>query len=172
MVVFRPEASQQEVRDAVDRAVDERGAAAIKFCDQPEHFMTYKPGAKVMSTMQLEAAVDQAIRRGMPTTLHNVTAAGFRQGIKAGVTSLAHLPFDSELGEEDASLLLDSHTHIEPTLSVGYFMSYNLKRNPLSGHPEIERLQHFREQGYRRDCGRNLAARTAGIEIGAAHLPQ
>jgi len=111
--------------------------------------MTYKPGAKVMSTRQLEAVVDQAIRRGMPTTLHNVTAAGFRQGIKAGVTSLAHLPFDSELGEKDASLLLHSQTHIEPTLSVGYFMSYNLKGNPDSGHPEIERLQHFREQGYR-----------------------
>jgi predicted amidohydrolase YtcJ len=45
VVTFRPEASQQEVRDAVDRAIDERGAAAIKFCDQLEHFMTYKPGA-------------------------------------------------------------------------------------------------------------------------------
>ena len=38
-------AGEQEIRDAVDRAVDERGAAAIKLCDQPEHFMTYKPGA-------------------------------------------------------------------------------------------------------------------------------
>ena len=149
VVAFRPQASSQEVRDAVDRAVDERGAASIKFCDQPEHFMTYKPGAKVMSYNQLEAAIDQSIRRGMPTTLHNVTAAGFRQGIKAGVTSLAHLPFDSELVEEDASLLLHSQTHIEPTLSVGYFMSYNLKRSPLSNNPEIERLQHFREQSYR-----------------------
>ncbi len=149
VVVFRPEASPQEVRDAVDRAVDERGAAAIKFCDQREHFMTYKPGAKVMSSEQLAAAVDQANRRGMPTTLHNVTVDGFRQGVKAGVGSLAHLPFDGKLGEEDAALLLQSHTHIEPTLSVGYFMSYSLKGSPVSGHPEIQRLDRFREQGYR-----------------------
>jgi hypothetical protein len=45
---FKPDACPQEIRDAVDRAIDERGAAAIKFCDQLEHFMTYKPGAKVM----------------------------------------------------------------------------------------------------------------------------
>lgn len=148
VVVFRPEASSQEVRDAVDRAVDERGAAAIKFCDQPEHFMTYKPGAKVMSNEQLAAAVDQASRRGMPTTMHNVTVAGFRQGVKVGVNSLAHLPLDSELIEADLDLLLNSHTYIEPTLSVGYFMSYNLKGSPVSGHPEIQRLDHFRDQGY------------------------
>jgi imidazolonepropionase-like amidohydrolase len=149
VVAFRPDAGAQEVRDAVDRAVDERGAAAIKFCDQPEHFMSYKPGAKVISDEQLAVAVDQAVRRGMPTTMHNVTVAGFRQGVKAGVHSLAHLPFDSELTRSDADLLLNSHTHIEPTLSVGYFMSYSLKGSPVAGHPEIQRLDRFREQGYR-----------------------
>lgn len=149
VVAFRPGAGAQEVRDAVDRAVDERGAAAIKFCDQPEQFMTYKPGASVMSAEQLAAAVDQAVRRGMPTTLHNVTVAGFRQGVQAGVSSLAHLPFDGELTEADAALLLKSRTHIEPTLSVGYFMSYSLKGSPAAGHPEIKRLDGFREQGYR-----------------------
>jgi imidazolonepropionase-like amidohydrolase len=149
VVTFRQGAGVQEVRDAVDRAVDERGAAAIKFCDQPEHFMTYKPGAQVMTDAQLAAAVDQAVRRGMPTTMHNVTAAGFRQGVKAGVRSLAHLPFDGELVEADAVLLQNSHTYIEPTLSVGYFMSYSLKGSPVAGHPEIQRLDRFREQGYR-----------------------
>jgi imidazolonepropionase-like amidohydrolase len=149
VVAFRPDASLQEIRDAVDRAVDERGAAAIKFCDQHEHFMTYKPGAKVMTDQQLGAALDQSVRRGMPTTMHNVTVTGFRQGVKAGVTSLAHLPFDSCLDDADAALLLSSHTYIEPTLSVGYFMSYSMKGSPVSGHPEIQRLDRFREQGYR-----------------------
>jgi imidazolonepropionase-like amidohydrolase len=150
VVTFRPEAGPQEVREAVDRAVDERGASAIKLCDQLEHFMSFKPGARVMTPQQLAAAVDQAARRGMPTTMHNVTVAGFRQGVKAGVVSLAHVPFDGDLTEADAALLLDSQTHIEPTLSVGYFMSYSLKGSPVSGHPEILRLDHFREQGYRR----------------------
>ena len=149
VVTFRPEAGPPEVRDAVDRAVDERGADAIKFCDQHEHFMTYKPGAQVMTDRQLDAAVDQGSRRGMPTTMHNVTVAGFRQGARVGVGSLAHLPFDGELSEADADLLLRSHTHIEPTLSVGYFMSYSLKGSPVAGHPEIRRLDGFREQGYR-----------------------
>ena len=149
VVAFRPDANPQEVRDAVDRAVDERGATAIKFCDQHEHFMTYKPGAKVMTDAQLAAAVDQAVRRKMPTTMHNVTVAGFRQGVKAGVNSLAHLPFDGELTEADVDLLRGSRTHIEPTLSVGYFMSYSLKGSPVAGHPEIQRLDRFREQGYR-----------------------
>ena len=149
VVAFRPDASLQEVRDAVNRAVDERGAEVIKFCDQHEHFMTFKPGARIMSAEQLDAAVDQAIKRGMPTTMHNVTVDGFRQGIKAGVNSLAHLPFDGELTDADAGLLLNSYTHIEPTLSVGYFMSYSLKGSPLAGHPEIQRLDRFRDQGYR-----------------------
>ena len=149
VVAFRPDAGLQEVRDAVDRAVDERGAAAIKFCDQLEHFMSFKPGARVMSAEQLAAAVDQAVRRGMPTTMHNVTVAGFRQGVKAGVKSLAHLPFDGDLGDVDADLLMNSQTYIEPTLSVGYFMSYSMKGSPLAGHPEIQRLDRFRESGYR-----------------------
>lgn len=149
VVAFRPDASLQEVRAAVDRAVDERGATAIKFCDQPEHFMNYKPGAKVMSNEQLEAAVDQAARRGMPTTMHNVTAAGFRAGIKAGVGSFAHLPLDDELEHADATLLRNSKTYVEPTLSVGYFMSYNIKGSPFRGHPELQRLDRFRDQTYR-----------------------
>jgi hypothetical protein len=89
VVPFRPDAGSQEVRDAVDRAFDERGGAAIKFCDQPEHFLSYKPGASIITDQQLEAAVDLAGRRGVPTTMHNVTVAGFRRGVKAEVTSLA-----------------------------------------------------------------------------------
>jgi imidazolonepropionase-like amidohydrolase len=149
VVAFRPGASIQEVRDAVDRAVDERGAAAIKFCDQPEHFMSYKPGAKVMSDEQLEVAVDQAIRRGKPTTMHNVTVSGFRQGINAGIGSFAHLPLDRELDEADATFFQKSSTYLEPTVSLCYFMSYSMKGSPFEGHSDLQRLNRFREQDYR-----------------------
>lgn len=147
-VIFPLEASPQQVRDAVNRAVDERGAVAIKLCDQPEHFITFKPGAKVMTFEQLEAAVDQANKRGMPTTMHNVTVKGFRQGIQAGLTSLAHIPIDSELEEADATLLQRSHTYIEPTLTVCYFVSYSIKGNAFEGHPEIQRVDVYRDQSY------------------------
>jgi len=149
VVGLRLNATEQEVRDAVDRAVDERGADAVKFCDQPEHFMTYKPGARIMSDRQFSAAIDQSIRRGVPTTLHNVTTAGFRQGVAAGVNSLAHLPFDDKLIDSDAELLLKSRTHIEPTLSVGYSMSYSMKKSKYAGDPEIQRLDLIREKTYR-----------------------
>ena len=148
VVAFRPNASPQEVRDAVNRAIDERGATTIKLCDQHEHFMTYAPGAAVLTSAQLEAAVDQARRRGIPTTIHNVTVSGFRQAVKAGITSLAHLPLDGELTQEDVTLLLDTNTSIEPTLTVGYFMSYSMKNSPVSGHPEIQRLDQWRETSY------------------------
>jgi imidazolonepropionase-like amidohydrolase len=148
VVSFRPGANEGEVRAAVDRAIDERGAAAIKLCDQPEHFMTYKPGAQVMTFEQLAAAADQARKRGIPTTMHNVTAAGFRHGVKAGLNSMAHLPLDGELTESDVDLLLESPTCIEPTLSVGYFMSYSVKGSPFSGHSELLRLDRFRAQTY------------------------
>ena len=88
-----------------------------------------------MTPAQLAVAIDQAARRGMPTTMHNVTVAGFRDGIRAGVGSLAHLPFDAPLDEADAGLLLDLPTYIEPTLSVGYFMSYSLKGSPMRRRP-------------------------------------
>ncbi len=148
-VVFPPGASLQQVRDAVDRAIDERGAMAIKFCDQPEHFITYKPGAQVISAAQLAAAADQAAKRGLPTTMHNVTVDGFRMGLQAGLTSLAHIPIDHELGEADAVLFQGSPTFIEPTVTVGYFIGYNVKGSRVFGHPDFKRLDEYREHSYR-----------------------
>ncbi|RPI26634.1 MAG: hypothetical protein EHM70_18735, partial [Chloroflexota bacterium] len=147
-VVFRKGASPQEVRDAVDRAIFERGAEMIKFCDQPEHFMSYKPGAVVMTWPPLEAAADQARKRGIPTTIHNVTAEGFRQSLRAGVDSLAHLPIDQELTGEDLALFAASHTSIEPTLTVGFYYCWSMIGNPWRDHPEIQRLDGFRDSVY------------------------
>lgn len=148
VVVFRRDASLQKVRQAVDRAIDERGAEMIKFCDQPEKFISYKPGASVMTQVQLEAAVDQARKRGIPTTIHNVTVEGFRQSLRAGMTSLAHVPFDQELAEVDLKLFADAETIIEPTLTVGYYYSWRMKGNPWRDHPEIKRLDGFRDSTY------------------------
>lgn len=147
-VVFRPEANVQEVRQAVDRAVDERSAEMIKFCDQPEQFMSYKPGAAVMTQAQLEAAADQARKRGIPITIHNVTVAGFRQSLQAGMTSLAHIPIDRELDDADLRLFADSDTFVEPTLTVGFYYCWSMKGNPWHDHPEIKWLDGFREPTY------------------------
>jgi imidazolonepropionase-like amidohydrolase len=147
-VVFRRDATTQEVRQAVDRAIDERGAEMIKFCDQPEQFMTYKPGASVMSQAQMDAAVDQARKRGAPTTIHNVTVEGFRQSLQAGMTALAHLPFDQDLTEADLKLFAEAQTMIEPTLTVGYYYSWKMKGNRWREDPEITRLDGLRQTTY------------------------
>jgi len=91
------------------------------------------------------AASGQARRRGLPSTMHNVTVAGFRHGIEAGIDSLAHLPMDGALTEADAARLLESATYVKPTVTVGYYMSYRMKGSPFAGHPEIARLDPLRD---------------------------
>ena len=147
-VVFRRDAGVQEVRQAVDRAIDERGAEMIKFCDQRVNFISYKPGATVMTQAQLEAAVDQARKRGLATTIHNVTVEGFRQSLRAGMTSTAHVPFDQELTETDLKLFAVAQTLIEPTLTVAYYYSWRMKGDRWSDDPEIKRLDGLRDSTY------------------------
>ena len=148
VVTFSPGASTQEVRDAVDRAIAERGAETIKFCDQPEHILSYKPGAAVITREQLEAAADQARKRRVHTTIHNVTVDGFRQAVGAGVQSLAHLPIDGELSDADVNAFLQSGISLEPTLTVGYYFSWKIAGNRWRDDPEMTRMDTFREKTY------------------------
>lgn len=150
VIAMRPDATPQDFRDAVDRAIDQRGARTIKLCDQPEHFLSYEPGAPLMSATQFDAVADQARRRGVPTTMHNVTAAGFRDGVRAGLTSLAHIPLDALLDDADIDAFMAGRTMFEPTLSLVYFLCYHLRGSRLCGHPEIDRLDRFRDGTYER----------------------
>jgi imidazolonepropionase-like amidohydrolase len=178
VVTFRRNASVKEVRGAVDRAIDERGAEMIKFCDQPEHFMSYKPGASVMTAVQLEAAVDQARKRGIPTTIHNVTIEGFRQSLQGGVTSLAHIPFDQELADADLKIFSEAETFVEPTLTVGYYFSWRMKGNSWCDNPEIERLDVLRDSTYQTiveeswlpELRKNLAAQPEALKQGTMKI--
>jgi hypothetical protein len=149
----------------------------IKFCDQPEHLMSYKPGASVMTAVQLGAAVDQARKRGIPTTIHNVTTAGFRQSLQAGVNSLAHIPFDQELTDADLKLFSDAGTFVEPTLTVGYYLSWRMKGNPWCDDAysdEIERLDVWRDSTYQTimeeswlpEVQKNIAAQPEALKEG------
>lgn len=150
VITVSRDATQQDIRDAVDRAVDERGAQAIKLCDQPEHFLSYLPGAPLLSQAQLDAAVDQARLRGVPATMHNVTAAGFRKAVRAGMTSTAHIPLDAVLDQADIGTFMAGRTMFEPTLSLIYFLCYHLQGSRLCGDPEIDRLDAFRSPTYER----------------------
>jgi imidazolonepropionase-like amidohydrolase len=148
IVVFPAGAGPQRVRDAVDRAVDERGAECIKFYDQREKKITYRPGAVVMDQGQLEAAADRARRRGLPCTMHHTTVEGFRKGVRAGVKSLVHLPFDEKLTADDVRLFMASGCGLEPTFSVAYGYARAVAGGPRLDESRMQRLENFRKRTY------------------------
>jgi hypothetical protein len=149
IVVFPAGAGPQRVRDAVDRAVDERGADCIKFYDQREKKISYAPGAVVMDAGQLEAAADRARSRGLPCTMHHTTVEGFRKGVKAGVKSLVHLPFDGKLTADDVRLFVASGCGLEPTFTVAYGYARAVGGGPRLDEARMRRLEDFRKRTYR-----------------------
>jgi imidazolonepropionase-like amidohydrolase len=148
IVAFPADASEQQVRDAVDRAIDERGAEYIKLYDQEELIPSYKPGAVMMNDAQLQDAADQARRRGVRSTLHHATVASFRRGVTAGVSTLAHLPCDGLLTADDVRACVDAGCVIEPTLTVAYYMAWNTRSMPWHDRPRAIQLSEFRERTF------------------------
>lgn len=151
VIVFPMEAGESAVRDAVNKAIDIRGAKYIKFCDQKEKGFSYKPGASVISQNQLCAAVDQARKRRVVTTIHNVSVEGFRKAVKAGVTSIAHIPKDAELCDRDIKEFIDSGIMLEPTLTAPYYYSWNIPGRKGFNHPELLRLTKFRKESFNKN---------------------
>ena len=146
-VVFDLEADVQAVREAVDRAIDERGADLIKVGESLEESLLNSNPIK-MSVEQLAAITDQARKRGVQSTIHSVSVDTFRRALKAGFSSLAHMARDGNLTREDVDLCLNSDSMIEPTLSVGYDMSWKLKGDPHQADPNLEKLHEFRTKTY------------------------
>jgi len=148
VVAFPPHASESEVRDAVDRAIDDRGADCIKIYDQRERRVSFEPGATLMTIKQLEALTDQARSRGVKATMHHVSVESFRRGVAAGVSSLAHFPQDGSLNAGDVKAFVDSGCIIEPTLSVAYDLCWNVEGYPFYDHPQLIRLSDFRDRTF------------------------
>jgi len=145
-VVFSVNATEQQVRDAVNRAIDERGAQVIKIGEQRVNMTHFKPDATIMTLDQLAAIADQALKRNLKSTIHHTTVASFRRALKAGVSSLAHVPGDATLTDEDINLFLEHGSYIEPTMSVAYDTSYKIKGDPALNDPNLTLLTGFRNQ--------------------------
>jgi len=146
IVVFPLDATTQQVRDAVKRAIEERGADYIKIGEQREDLVYFKPNNTIMTTEQLEALVDETNRRGLKSTMHHMSVESFRRGVKAGVSSLAHLPIDAELTTEDIKAFIDARCIIEPTLSVAYDVVWPVKGHPSESHPEVLKIKEYRDR--------------------------
>jgi hypothetical protein len=91
----------------------------------------------------------QARRRGVQSTMHHTTVESFRRGIEAGVSSLAHVPWDARLTREDVEAFKASGCLNDPTISVYYGMwSWKLAGARSNDHPELERFTAFRDRTY------------------------
>jgi imidazolonepropionase-like amidohydrolase len=161
-IVVAPNASAAQLRAAVNRAIDERQAHTIKLYDQSETIPFYQPGAQIFNTAQLHAIADEAHRRGRPVTIHHTSVAGFRRGVAAGVTSLAHLPLDAPLSDADLQACQRAGCIIEPTLTIAYFYAWPLPDAPWREHPNQARLAEFRRQTAERVAGEYSIAEWAG----------
>jgi len=148
VVEFPVDATDQQVRDAVDRAIDERGAEVIKIGEQRESLTSLKPTLTIMTFAQLEALADQARRRGVQSMMHHVTVESFRRGVKAGVSSLAHVASDANLTPEDVAAFKAAGCVIEPTMSVLYALIWKIKGDRWYDHPQMNRLTEYRDKTY------------------------
>jgi imidazolonepropionase-like amidohydrolase len=147
-VAFPIDATERQVRAAVDIAIDERGADVIKIGDESYSFLARK-SIPMMTIEQLSTIADQARHRGVQSTMHHTSLESFRRGIKAGVSSLAHLPMDAPLTQSDAEVFKASGCLNDPTLSAWYgLMSWQMAGNPANNHPELKRLTAFRDRTY------------------------
>jgi len=142
VMTFAANASEADVRAAVDHAIDERGADCIKLYDQREKKFSYRPGASLMTQWQLDAAADQARKRNVESIIHQVTVESFRRAVRAGVSTLSHVPIDSPLTERDARAFVDAGCMIEPTATLVYF--YSLAPEVSRNHPRITALDEIR----------------------------
>jgi imidazolonepropionase-like amidohydrolase len=151
IVLFEPGAPPGRVREAVDRAVDERGAeSVIKLYDQKERVITYKPGATMMTQDQIDAAADQARKRGLRSAIHIVTVESMRRALRGGVDSLIHVPIDGPLAERDVGEFAEAACTIEPTLTIAWNYSWEFEGHPCHGHPRARQLTLIREAGAHR----------------------
>ena len=64
----------------------------------------------------LRALAEGARQRGLLTVAHAVTAAAFARGLDAGVDILTHVPFDRPLPEAIIERMVETGTHVSPTL--------------------------------------------------------
>jgi imidazolonepropionase-like amidohydrolase len=148
VVVFPVDADKQQVRDAVDRAIDERGAEAIKVGEQLVNMRTLRPDATIMTPEQLAAVADQSRARGVQSTIHHVTVDSFRRAVDAGISSLAHAAFDAPLSEADIESFIASGAIIEPTSTVCYGCCWRIQGDAFYDDPEMVRLSRYRDETF------------------------
>ncbi|MEA4907267.1 MAG: amidohydrolase family protein [Chloroflexi bacterium] len=149
VVVFPVHGSPNKVREAVNRAIEERGADCIKIYEDREAAPTKKLqpfASSIMKITQMQALVDQARLRGVPTLMHHATVESFRRAVEVRPTSLVHLPMDEALSEEDVCDFAGSGTVLEPTLSLVYGYALRLGDGDAGQDERMRQFEEYRSQ--------------------------
>jgi len=147
-ISFPLDATEGQVRAAVDIAIDERGADVIKIGDETFSQLTGKH-IPVMTIEQLSIVADQARRRGVQSMMHHMSVESFRRGVKAGVSSLEHQPWDAPLTQADVEAFKAAGCINDPTISVLYaIFSWKLGGARSNDDPELTSLTAFRDKTY------------------------
>jgi imidazolonepropionase-like amidohydrolase len=147
-VAFPIDATEEQVRDAVDIAIDERRADVIKIGDESDSLISGKPVPQ-MTIEQLSVVADQARRRGVQSMMHHTSLESFRRGVKAGVSSLEHEPFDALITQKDVEAFNAAGCINDPTVSAFYaILSWKLAGDRSKLDPELNRLTAFRDKTY------------------------
>jgi imidazolonepropionase-like amidohydrolase len=96
------------------------------------------------SPEELQVAVDEAKRHGVPVMAHAHATEGIKQAIRAGVRSIEHGTF---LDDEAIRMLVDSGTWLVPTLYIGdYYIEHG---DPAGAQAKmIELSKRYKEQQY------------------------
>ena len=109
------------------------------------------------SPEELEVAVAEATRLGVPVMAHAHSAEGIKQAVRAGVRSIEHGTF---LDAEGVRLMVEHGTYLVPTIYIGDFY--------INERPDAEAQQKMVElsKKYRAEFFANIgAAIRAGVKV-------
>ena len=147
-----PEGARRIVRANAERHVD-----WIKvFANERAGVLETDPAARNLNDEELNAAVQEATRLGLPVAAHSFSDDGVSAAVRAGVRSIEH---GSLITEPTLRLMRDRRVYFTPTLSP---MSRMLRPDaPPQLQPLRPRAMKLRESGRRAV----LAAKRLGIPI-------
>jgi imidazolonepropionase-like amidohydrolase len=103
----------------------------------------------MLTIEHISVVADQARCRGVQSMMHHSSIESFRRGVKAGVSSLEHEPYDAPITQADVEAFKAAGCISDPTVSVFYAMlSWKMAGDRSNNHSELNRLTEFRDKTY------------------------
>lgn len=144
--VFQSIDGAQEAAEAVGIAVD-NGAGFIKLFHQRRSLYMDRSIHDAPTLAEIEAAQNEAARRGLVAAMHITELEGFRKALDAGLPSFEHIPRDGMLEDEDIRRFVDGGHTLIPTSNVAWALSFPSRDDPNLNDPLVQEM--IRDRGSR-----------------------